>query len=259
MDKMKMDCEMQAMLHQCAQGLEAPDKLKTRIDFALRSGEASRKVRRPFAKRLAAVALVAAVAITGAVAANGIVAYTFGGSWSNERMDYEETQAELIGGAKVPEAFANGFAFDRGVHVYGGEKDENGNTLREWTDIEAEYKRDGVKLNLNTGEVHDDSTDTNAEADAYAYDEVREIGDVTVEYKENLYKGVPADYEPTAEEQAAVGAGDLQIGYGADEVTEQNYQFLRWEQDGVAYTLTGFDLGMTADELFDMAAEIIQA
>ena len=105
--------------------------------------------------------------------------------------------------------------------------------------------------------MHDDSTDTNAEADAY--DEVREIGDVTVEYKENLYKGVPADYEPTAEEQAAVDAGDLQIGYGADEVTEQNYQFLRWEQDGVAYTLTGFDLGMTADELFDMAAKIIQA
>lgn len=257
MDEMKMDREMQAMLHQCAQGLEAPDKLKTRIDFALKSGVQTRKVRRPFAKRLAAVALVAAVAVTGAMAANGIVAFTFGSSWSNERMDYEETQAELTDGAKVPKAFANGFAFDRGVHVYGGEKNEDGNVLREWTDIAVEYTRDGAKLNLSTGEVHDDGTDANTEADAY--DEVREIGDVTVEYKENLYKGVPADYEPTAEEQAAVDAGDLQIGYGADEVTEQNYQFLRWEQDGVAYTLTGFDLGMTADELFDMAAEIIQA
>ena len=70
MDEMKMDREMQAMLHQCAQGLEAPDKLKTRIDFALKSGVQTRKVRRPFAKRLAAVALVAAVAVTGAMAAN---------------------------------------------------------------------------------------------------------------------------------------------------------------------------------------------
>lgn len=253
MDEMKMDREMQAMLHQCAQGLEAPDKLKTRIDFALRSGEAPRKVRRPFAKRLAAVALVAAVAITGAVAANGIVAYTFGGSWSNERMDYEETQAELTDGAKVPEAFSNGFAFDRGVHVYGGEKNEDGNVLREWTDIEATYTRDGVKLNLSTGEVHDDAADTET------YDAACVIGDVTVQYKENLYKAVPEDYQPTAEEQAAIEAGELQIGYGANEITEQNYQFLRWEQDGVAYTLTGFDLGMTADELFDMAAEIIQA
>lgn len=251
MDEMKMDREMQAMLHQCAQGLEAPDKLKTRIDFALKSGVQTRKVRRPFAKRLAAVALVAAVAVTGAVAMNGIAAYTFGSSWSNERMDYEETQAELTDGAKLPEAFSNGFAFDRGVHVYGGEKDKDGNVLRDWTDIEAEYTRDGVKLNLVTGAARDDAADTET------YDAACVIGDVTVQYKENLYKAVPADYQPTAEEQAAVDAGELQIGYGSETVETYNYQFLRWEQDGVAYTLTGFDLGLTTDELFDMAAEII--
>ena len=257
MDEMKMDRAMQDMLHQCAQGLEAPDKLKTRIDFALKSGEAPRKVRRPFAKRLAAVALVAAVAVTGALAGNGIIAYTFGSSWSNERMDYAETQAELTDGAKVPEAFANGFAFDRGVHVYGGEKDEDGNVLRDWTDIEAAYTRDGAKLNLVTGEARDDGTAGDVAAEQY--DEVRAVGGVTVQYKENLYKGVPADYQPTAEEQAAIDAGELQIGYGANEVTEQDYQFLRWQQDGVVYRLTGFDLGLTADELFAMAGEIIAA
>lgn len=254
MDEMKMDREVQDMLHQCAQGLEAPDKLKTRIDFALHSGEAPRKVRRPFAKRLAAVALVAAVAVTGAVAMNGIAAYTFGSSWSNERMDYVETQAELTDGAKLPEAFSNGFAFDRGVHVYGGEKDKDGNVLREWTDIKAEYTRGGVHINLGTGAAQDDGAAGDA---AEQYDEVREVGGVTVQYKENLYKAVPADYQPTAEEQAAVDAGTLQIGYGASEVTEQDYQFLRWQQDGVVYTLNGFDLGMTADELFAMAGEVI--
>lgn len=256
MDEMKMDREMQEMLHQCAQGLEAPDKLKTRIDFALKSDEAPRKVRRPFAKRLAAVALVAAVAITGAVAANGIVAFTFGSSWSNERMSYEETQAALTDGAKMPETFSNGFAFDRGVHVYGGEKDEDGNVLREWTTIDAEYRRDGVKLNLGTGGAYDDGTTADA---AEAYDETREVAGVTVQYKESLYKAVPPDYKPTAEEQAAVDAGEMQIGYGASEVTERDYRFLRWEQDGVAYTLYGFDLGMTADELFNMASEIIES
>lgn len=253
MDEMKMDRAMQDMLHRCAQELEAPDKLKTRIDFALKSGDTPRKVRRPFARRLAAVALVAALAVTGAVAANGIVAYTFGGSWSNERMSYEQTQAELNDGAKMPETFSNGFAFDRGVHVYGGEKDEDGNVLREWTKIDADYQRDGVTLNLGMGEVHDDGTT----ADADHYDETRTIDGVTVQYSDDDYKAVPADYEPTAEEQAAVEAGDLQIGYGADKVTEQEYQFLRWEQDGIAYTLSGFDLGMTADELFGMAQEII--
>lgn len=255
MDEMKMEREMQTMLRQCAEGLEAPDELKTRIDFALKNRVRPRKVRRPFAKRLAAVALVAAVAVTGAVAANGIVAYSFGSSWSNERMSYEETKAELIDGAKVPEAFSNGFVFDRGVHVYGGEKNQDGNVLREWTNIDTEYERDGVTLHLGTGEAHDDGTTV----DTSTFDDTREINGVTVQYSADDYKAVPADYEPTTEEQAAIDAGDLQIGYGADKITEQEYQFLRWEQDGVFYTLSGFDLGMTADDLFQMAREIIES
>ena len=255
MDEMKMEREMQNMLHGCAKGLEAPEKLKTRIDFAIKSGEMPRKVRRPFSKRLAAIALVAAVAVTGAVAGNGIVAYTFGSSWSNERMNYTETQAEMTDGTKMPESFSNGFAFKNGVHVYGGEKDEDGNVLREWTNIDAEYERDGVTLHLGTGEVHNDGTTV----DTSTFDDTREINGVTVQYSADDYKAVPADYEPTAEEQAAIEAGDLQIGYGASEVTVQQYQFLRWEQNGVYYTLSGFDLDMTADELFQMAQEIIES
>ena len=255
MDEMKMGRTIRETLHSCADGLEAPDQLKTRIDFALRSGETQAPARRrpKWGKKLAAACLVAALAVTGAVAGSGIAAYTFGGSSSNERMSYEQTQAALTDGAKLPEAFSNGFAFDRGVHVYGGEKDKDGNVLREWTDIEAEYTRDGAKLNLVTSAARDDGTT----GDTERYDETREVGGVTVQYKENLYKGVPADYQPTAEEQAAVDAGELQIGYGTEAVETYDYQFLRWQQDGVVYTLTGFDLGMTADELFAMAGEVI--
>lgn len=254
MDEIKMEREMQDMLYRCAEGMKAPEKLKTRIDFAIKSGEMPRKVRRPFGKRLAAVALVAAVAVTGAVAGNGIVAYTFGSSWSNEHMNYEEAQAELTDGAKLPESFANGFVFENAVHEYGGEKDEDGNVLREWTKIDVEYERDGTTLHLGTGEAYDDDMTV----DTSRFDDTREIGDITVQYSADDYKAVPADYEPTAEEQAAVEAGDLQIGYGASEVTVQQYQFLRWEQNGVYYTLSGFDLDMTADEMFQMAQEIIE-
>ncbi|HIX90689.1 MAG TPA: DUF4367 domain-containing protein [Candidatus Agathobaculum pullicola] len=253
MDEMKMEREMQNMLNRCAEGMQAPDTLKTRIDVALKSGAVPRKVRCPFVKRLAAVALVAAVAVTGAVAGNGIVAYTFGSSWSNERMNYEETQAELVDGAKVPESFSNGFVFENAVHVYGGEKDEDGNVLCEWTNIDADYQRDGVTINLGVGEAKDDGTTV----DTSRFDDTRAIDGVTVQYSADDYKAVPADYEPTAEEQAAMEAGDLQIGYGANEVTVQQYQFLCWEKDGVSYTLSGFDLDMTADELFQMAQEII--
>ena len=60
-----------------AEGLEAPDQLKTRIDFALRSGEAQAPARRRprWGKKLAAVCLVAALAVTGAVAGSGVVGW----------------------------------------------------------------------------------------------------------------------------------------------------------------------------------------
>lgn len=257
MDELKMERTIRETLKNSAEGLEAPDRLKTRIDFALRSGEAPAPVRRraKWGKKLAAVCLVAALAVTGAVAGSGIVASSFGSSWSNERMSYAETQAELIAGAKVPESFANGFAFDRGMHEYGGDQDSDGNVIREWTNINAQYEKDGATLTLSTGETHDDGTTV----DTSVYDEVREIGGVTVQYSENTYKAVPPDYEPTAEEQAAVEAGDLQIGYGSSSVETHDAQFLRWTQDGVTYTMHGFDLGLTADELFAMAQEVIEA
>ena len=257
MDEMKMGRMIRETLHSCADGLEAPDKLKTRIDVALRSGEQQAPARRrpKWGKKLAAVCLVAALAVTGAVAGSGVIASTFASSWSNEHMSYAETNAELSNGAKMPESFANGFVFDHGIHVYGGEKDTEGNVMREWTNINAQYEKDGITLTLGTGENHDDGTTV----DTSKYDEVREIGSVIVLYSENTYKAVPADYEPTAEEQVAIKAGDLQIGYGTNNVETYDAQFLRWTQDGVTYTLSGFDLGLTSDELFAMAQEVIES
>ena len=46
MDEMKMGRTIRETLHSCADGLEAPDQLKTRIDFALRSGETQAPARR---------------------------------------------------------------------------------------------------------------------------------------------------------------------------------------------------------------------
>ena len=40
MDEIKMEREIKEMLHQCGDGLYAPDTLKTRVNFALRSAPA---------------------------------------------------------------------------------------------------------------------------------------------------------------------------------------------------------------------------
>ena len=44
MDELKMERTIRETLKTTAEGLEAPDTLKTRIDFALRSGEDRKSV-----------------------------------------------------------------------------------------------------------------------------------------------------------------------------------------------------------------------
>lgn len=82
-------------------------------------------------------------------------------------------------------------------------------------------------------------------------------GDVLLSYWSVDYKFVPADYQQTAEEAAAVAAGSLQMAWGSDEIQEQQLQSVVWQDGGVYYSLSGMDLSLTADELFAMAAQII--
>ena len=253
MDNNKMEQMMRETMHSYADGLTAPDRLKTRIDVALASGETHR-VRRPWGKRMVAACLVAAVMVTGAVAATSLAGIG-GHSWNNERMTYAEACADLAEGGKLPEAFSNGFAYKNAVHVYSEATGEEGDTLGEWVEIDAEYRRDGASLSLSVSETNaGDFFEEKFPADA-----AREVDGVSIRYREYTYKAVPPAYEPTAEEQAAVNEGALQIGYGANEITEQTAQTVSWAQDGVKYSIFGFDLDMTEEELFAMAQEVIES
>ena len=58
MNKTEFDEKMKNMLHECADDLHAPDTMKTRVDFALRSAQV--KPRHRWGKRIAVLAAVAA-------------------------------------------------------------------------------------------------------------------------------------------------------------------------------------------------------
>ena len=89
MNETVFDKEMKDMLHRCADELHAPDKLKTRVDFALKNG--SSRPRRCWGRRLIALAAVAAITVTGAFAAGAFGSIT-SHSWSDQRMSMEQTQ-----------------------------------------------------------------------------------------------------------------------------------------------------------------------
>ena len=97
MDELKMERTIRETLKTTAEGLEAPDKLKTRIDFAIRSGEEQAPARRcpVWGKRLAAVCLVAALAVTGAVAGSGVAGWYASTAAGQDWTDFAET-AEYV-------------------------------------------------------------------------------------------------------------------------------------------------------------------
>ena len=80
-------------------------------------------------------------------------------------------------------------------------------------------------------------------------------------YSSSVYKSVPLDYEPTEAEAEAEAAGTLSFGYGDrnTSVEEHAVQTLSWQTGEMHYVLFQMDGTLTADELAEMAGEIISA
>lgn len=53
--------------------------------------------------------------------------------------------------------------------------------------------------------------------------------------------------------------GKLNIGYGADEVTEKTSSNVCWEQDGIYYSLFTFSEDMSGTGMLGMAKEIAES
>ena len=194
MDEMKMDRTIRETMKQCAEGLEAPDKLKTRIDFALKSGAPAELRRRPkWGKRLAAVCLVAAVAVTGAVAGSGVVSWGSSTRLDKNWTDFEKTAAyvqENIAGAKYVESFSNGFVFEKGNESSTDKRDVNNHTLGSFNGIQLDYEQDGVKLTLAFDPVQEEGEYTSP------YDTVRTVAGTEVHYREMKGIYLPATASP---------------------------------------------------------------
>lgn len=254
MNETAFDKEMKEMLHQCADELHAPDKLKTRVDFALKNG--SSRPRRRWGRRLVALAAVAAIAVTGAFAAGA-----FGSIRSSSRADQslsmEQTQQhmEQAGVAfTLPErigdfTFSYGYDADTLAESATGEREQ----VKE---VNAEYEKDGVTLNFNahkTYTVFSDEENSDPEPD-----EVQEVNGVTLSFRDSHYRFVPPDYEPSDEEKKLERRGELTISEGSDEVEDRQFQSVSWQKDGMSYSLYGFDTGLDAQTMLELASGLVE-
>lgn len=52
--------------------------------------------------------------------------------------------------------------------------------------------------------------------------------------------------------------GHYYISFGSDRIEMKNYRSVIWEKDGIRYMITGFDTGLSANDLFKMAQSILK-
>lgn len=264
MDEMKMERMIKETLKNCAGELEAPEKLKTRIDVALKSNDSVVSRNRPkWRKRIAAICLVASIAVIGAVAGSGVASWSSSTRRDNNWTDYAQTAEYVqksVPKAKHIAAFSNGFTFVKGYESTTDMKDESGHTLGSFTSVILDYEKDGVQLSIIAEPVQEDASYAVRDS---AYGTWREIDGVKVRYYAMPMIILPSGTEPSAEEKAAFERGEINIAYDGEDTSREEMTFysVDWIDNDISYSIVSpEDIGeMTEEDFFQMAQEIIAA
>ena len=204
---------------------------------------------------LIAAIVVMALSVSG-FAASGIIARW--DSHSRGRAEYktlptvEQSVKDAGYAARLIEEFSNGYVFQEGSIVYNDFVDESGQATESFKSFCFTYAKAGDEV-LFAQEKYD------SELDGHSGNIAATVDGIDVMYSSYNNKLVPADYEPTDEEKAAEESGELVFSYGSGKVTTQVVQSVSWQEDNVHYSLVQMNGALSAEELADMAAEIIRA
>ena len=162
-----------------------------------------------------------------------------------EQAGVEFTLPESIGGF----TFSHGYDADTLAESAAGEREQ----VKE---VNAEYEKDGVTLNFSAHKVYTVFSDE--ESSDPEPDEVQEVNGVTLSFRDSHYRFVPPDYEPSDEEKKLERRGELTISEGSDEVEDRQFQSVSWQKDGMSYSLYGFDTGLDAQTMLELASGLVE-
>ncbi len=186
----------------------------------------------------------------------GIVSWNRIDTWTENFEDLSKIEEKAGMDIVAAKSFSNGYSFDHMEVEEMKTQDEDGNDLNQYKGISIEYSKEGMQeifVNMDPSEVY--GTDGYDEERATA---VKEVDGVTLHYNYDEYLGLPVGEKATDEEiQREETDAHFFISSGADERETYYVSSVDFELDGIIYNLMGFDLDMTADEMFEMAEEII--
>ena len=130
--------------------------------------------------------------------------------------------------------------------------DKDGNKLGKGIHLDITYGKEGMEPITFSAEVGLDG--------GSAPTDVKTCGDGTeLRFYKTVNKFVPANYELTEEDKKAQEAGNFDLAYGSDEIEITTSCMVEWDMDGQGYSLFKFGEELSAEEMFAMAEEIIDA
>ena len=198
----------------------------------------------------------AAIAVLGAgtALASGKISYWMSKTDVNA-IDFQTAKEVRESGAlgapvKAPDAFADGTRFEKGYEMEVTGFDENDVRVGSYQTLMLDYEG-GLTLEISR------AADTEGES-GYPVLLAETVEEIPVEVSQMEYLFLPADAEPSPEDQKRQEEGTLEIGYGSAEEERTAYTGAAWEEDGLRYHLFVMDSGTAPQELLEKAGEIIR-
>ncbi len=165
----------------------------------------------------------------------------------------EDAEQEAGINVAALESFNNGYTFE-GVNVITTAACNEGEQMYDFNQIILEYANGDLPM---ISVFAEDAV--YLETEEREHQLIRECDGIEIMYNQDTYKFVPEDYTLTDEDIALEAGGNYYISYGSDEVVIKQHSSVTWVKDGVFYNMLGFDLTLSAEELMDMAEEMIHA
>lgn len=195
-------------------------------------------------KMVTAAAVICALSVTCYAAGQLSSVVSHNGPDIETFAELEKAEKKLGFDAKFVETFGNGMTFQNGGtgETYGMDEDGNktGEKYKMMTVSYADEKGNKVSLNIDGGSPYADAGVEEA-----------------VGYSTETYKFVPTDYELTEEDKEKEAAGEWVISCGSEEVEMMQMEYYGWNDNGIYYSLVGFDCGFGEEAMAQMAAEIM--
>lgn len=232
------------------------DRIKEIVNNQIVSASVERKSNFMKSKKKMALIAVAATLAMGITvfAASGIISQWF--SSSSSIPDYEtlpssEQVVKDIGyEALTIDEFSNGYKFANGSIKDNALEDKSGKVVEKFKSVTFRYEKDGDEV-IFSQDKFNSTVEINGEV-------ITTIDDVNLYYTNFTNKFVPENYKMTDEDKKAEESGELVFSYGTDKVENIEVQSVSWVKESVRCQLMQLGGKLSADELTEMAKEIIE-